>query len=74
MGCPQGSCCGPRFWNVLYNALFNLEFSSHTKIIAFTDDLAILTYGKMLSEAEVYANSDLAKIENWARENKMQFN
>ena len=23
---------------------------------------------------EVYANSDLAKIENWARENKMQFN
>jgi len=74
MGCPQGSCCGPGFLNVLYNALLNLEFSSHTKIIAFADDLAILTHGKTLSEAEVYANSDLAKIENWARENKMQFN
>jgi ribonuclease HI len=74
MGCPQGSCCGPGFWNVLYNALLNLEFSSHTKIIAFADDLAILTHGKTLTEAEVYANSDLAKIENWARENKMQFN
>jgi hypothetical protein len=74
MGCPQGSCCGPGFWNVLYNALLNLEFSSHTKIIAFADDLAILTHGKTLSEAQEYANSDLAKIENWARENKMQFN
>jgi len=53
MGCPQGSCCGPGFWNVLYNALLNLEFSNHTKIIAFADDLAILTHGKKLSEAEV---------------------
>jgi hypothetical protein len=46
MGCPQGSCCGPGFWNMLHNALLNLEFSSHTKIIAFEDDLAILTMGK----------------------------
>jgi len=43
MGCPQGSCCGPGFWNVLYNALLDLEFTSHTKAIAFTDNLAILT-------------------------------
>ena len=33
-GCPQGSCCGPGFWNIMYNALLNLEFSSHTKVIA----------------------------------------
>jgi hypothetical protein len=58
----------------LYNALLNLEFSSHTKVIAFADDLAILTQGKTPSEAEVYANSDLARIEKWANENKMQFN
>jgi hypothetical protein len=45
-GCPQGSCCGPGVWNVLYNALLNLEFTSHTKVVAFADDLAILTYGK----------------------------
>jgi len=74
MGCPQGSCCGPGFWNVLYNALLNQEFTSHTKVIAFPDDLAILTYGKTTSEAEAYANSDLARIEKWARKNKMQFN
>jgi len=58
---------------VLYNTLLNLEFSNQTKIIAFGDDLAILTLGETLSEAEVYANSDLAKIENWARVYKLQF-
>jgi hypothetical protein len=60
--CPQGSCCGPGFWNVIYNDLLKLEFTSHTKVIAFADDLAILTYGETTSVAEAYINSDLAKI------------
>jgi ribonuclease HI len=47
---------------------------AHSKIIAFADDLVILTYGNTQYEAEAYTNSDLAKIENWAQENKMQFN
>jgi hypothetical protein len=72
-GCPQGSCCGPGFWNIMYNALLNLNFSSHTKVIAFVDDLAVLTKGITPSEAEAFANSDLAKIEKWAKD-KMQFN
>jgi hypothetical protein len=38
----------------MYNALLILEFSSHMKVIAFTDDLAIMTQGKMPSEAGVY--------------------
>jgi hypothetical protein len=38
-GCPQGSCCGPGFWNVMYNSLLNLKFNSRTKVIAFADDL-----------------------------------
>ena len=42
-GCPQGSCSGPGYWNVLYDALLNLEFSNHPKTIAFVDDLVILT-------------------------------
>jgi len=73
-GYPQGSCCSPGLWNVLYNTLLDLDFSSHTKAIAFADDLAILSYGETTAEAEAYANSELAKIENWAKQNKMQFN
>jgi hypothetical protein len=74
MGCPQGLCCGPGLWNVMYNTLSNLDFSGHTKVIAFADDLVIMTQGKTPSEAEVYANIDLARIGKWAKENKMPFN
>jgi len=72
--CPQGSCCGPGFWNIVYNAFVNLEFSSHAKVIAFAEDLAIMTRGNTPSEAEMFANSDLAKVEKWAKDNKMLFN
>jgi hypothetical protein len=65
---------GQGFGTSLYDALLNLNFSTHTKVIAFADDLAVLTKGKTPSEAEAFANSDLAKIEKWARDNKMQFN
>jgi ribonuclease HI len=71
-GCPQGSCRGPGFWNIKYSALLN--FSIHTRVIAFADDLAVLTKGKIPSEAEAYVNLELAKIKKWAKDNKMQFN
>jgi hypothetical protein len=58
----------------MYNGLLNLNVSSYTKVIEFADDLAVLTKGKTPSEAESFANSDLAKIEIWAKDNKMQFN
>jgi len=67
---PQGSCCGLGFWNIVYNALLNLEFSRHTKVIAIADDLRITTQGKRPSEAKVYANSGVAKIETWAKKTK----
>jgi len=56
----------PGFLNVLYNDLLNMKYSRHTNLIAFADDLAILTYGKTLPEAEAYANSNLATTEKWA--------
>jgi HD superfamily phosphohydrolase len=56
------------------NYPLTLEFTSHTKAIAFADDLAILTYGQTTSEAEAYTKSELAKMENWAKQNKTQFN
>ena len=47
-GYPQGSCCGPGLWNLLYNSMFDLQFTSHTKVIAFADDLIILTKGESI--------------------------
>ena len=73
-GCPQGSCCGPGFWNVMYNGLLNLNYSRHTKLIAFADDVAVITEGDSLAEAEMYSNADMAKIEKWAKNNRIEFN
>jgi hypothetical protein len=61
-GCPQGSCCGPGFWNVLYNSLLNLKLTSHSRAIAFIDDLIILTSGDSVVEAENYMNLEMRKI------------
>ena len=51
-----------------------MDFSHRARVIAFADDLLVLTRGKSAVYAENYANEDLKKTENWARENKMHFN
>jgi len=61
-------------WNVFYNSLLNLTFTSGTKIIAFADDLIILTRGKSVSEVENTANIELTKISKLAKDNKVRFN
>jgi hypothetical protein len=73
-GCPQGSCCGPGYWNAMYSSLLNLKFISRTKVIAFADDLFVLTRGACKMETENYANQDLKKIERWVSDNKIEFN
>ena len=52
-GCPQGSASGPGFWNLLYNSLLlQVEYTKHTKVIAYADDLMILVKGKTQIEVE----------------------
>ena len=34
-GAPQGSCSGPRYWNIQYNSLLNTPFMKHTKSRSF---------------------------------------
>jgi len=73
-GCPQRSCCRPGYWNLLYNSILKLEFTSHSKAIAFADDLIILTKGESIAEAENYMNLELRKISDWAQNSKLKFN
>jgi len=51
-----------------------MDFTHHTRAIAFADDLLVLTRGGSALEAEKNANQDLKKIKNRVRDNKMQFN
>ena len=73
-GCPQGSCCGPGFWNILYNSLLILDYGKRTKAVAFADDLLIATRAATVREAENFTNIEIRKISKWAKDNKMAFN
>ena len=73
-GSPQGSCSGPRFWNILYNSLLTLQLNSRSRTIAFADDLVILTRGETVTEAENSMNAGLAKVQRWAQSNQLEFN
>jgi len=63
--CPQGSCCGPGFWNVLYNYLLQIELTNHSQAIAFAEDLIVLTRADKLWKAENYMNIEMKKIMEW---------
>jgi len=58
----------------MYNSLLNFKFNSRTKVIAFADDLIVLTRGACKIEAENYTIRDLMKIERWVTDNKIEFN
>ena len=73
-GCPQGSCCGPGFWNIQYNSLLNLQYTKRTKVVAFADDLLLITTGETIKEAEIFSDVEMSKITAWSEENKVGFN
>jgi len=70
-GCPQESCCGPGFWNIQYNSLLSLKFTSRTKAVAFADDLILVIRGEPVSEAENLSNLKMSKITACSKKNKI---
>jgi hypothetical protein len=52
-GYPQGSCCGPGFWNMQFNSLLNLKFGKRTKAIAFANDLLIVARAEKYKKPKI---------------------
>jgi len=77
MGCPQESCCGPGLWNgTMERDCGTMEpglLKSH-ETRSFCRRSCYYFARQNATEAEAYANSDLARIEKWAKENKLTFN
>jgi ribonuclease HI len=73
-GSPQGSCCGPGYWNIQYNSLLNLQFTKRTKAVAFADDLILAIRSETIRAAENISNVEMSKITKWAKNNKINFN
>jgi hypothetical protein len=61
-GCPQGSCCGPTFWNIQLNVLLNQDYEKHTKMVAFADDVILAVKAEIIREAQNLTNIEMGKI------------
>jgi len=73
-GCPKGLCCGPGFWSLQYNSLLELKQMVRTKVVAFADDLIMVTRDESVRAVEYYVNIELRKINGWSKNNKTKFN
>jgi ribonuclease HI len=73
-GCPQGSCCGPGFWNLNYDSLLRVEFPDGCEVVAFADDLLVMIRGNDCFDAEWIANVALMRINEWSLQRKTKFN
>jgi hypothetical protein len=71
---PQGSCCGPGYWNILYNSLLNIQFTKRSKAVAFADDLILAIRSETIRATENISNIKMSKITAWSRNNKIYFN
>ena len=58
---------------ILNKSLLKLDLTSHSKDIAFADDLIILTRGGTVVEAGNYMNLEVRKLLEWAINNKLKF-
>jgi ribonuclease HI len=72
-GCPQGSSCGPGFWNVIFNKCLQLSFSREIQSKGFADDTLLLTFAESISELELKTNEALSMLSKWALNNKLEF-
>jgi hypothetical protein len=72
-GCPQGSCSTPGYWNLQYNSLLKIKYMDRRKVVAYADDLIMVTRGESIRAVESYTNVELSKIQRWAK-NKIKFN
>jgi hypothetical protein len=73
-GCPQGSCCGPIFWNNQYDPVLNLQYTHHIRAVAFADDLIVMIRADNIRDAEKIANVEMDIIAIWAGNDKTKFN
>lgn len=73
-GCPQGSACGPGFWNVLYNSVLEMSLPFGCELLAFADDLMLLNRHDNVQELEATTNEAINRITSWGRAVKLCFN
>ncbi|CAB0042904.1 unnamed protein product [Trichogramma brassicae] len=61
-GVPQGSVLGPTLWNVMYDAILQLEFRHGVQIVGFADDIALIGVAKHLWQLENQLDAAVSQV------------
>ena len=73
-GCPQGSVCGPHFWDLVTEQLLaQLDDDPGVRAhIAYADDILVIFTANSRAALETKTNNTLMMIQNWTKQMKLK--
>lgn len=71
-GCPQGSVCGPVFWNMVFDDLLKIDLGTFTSRIAYADDLVLTVSGRSRTDIENRVGLVMGKVLDWCSNVKLE--
>ncbi|GBN09170.1 hypothetical protein AVEN_186916-1 [Araneus ventricosus] len=70
-GCPQGSCSGPAFSNIVADKILSVQWPQGVHLQAFADDFAFIVTDNTREGLRKLSKLALDKFKDWADKNKM---
>ncbi|GBL77188.1 hypothetical protein AVEN_12809-1 [Araneus ventricosus] len=70
-GCPQGSCSGPAFWNIVADEILSVQWPQEVHQQAFADDFAFIVTDNTREGLRKISKLALDKFKEWADKNKL---
>ncbi|GBM63399.1 hypothetical protein AVEN_82254-1 [Araneus ventricosus] len=71
-GCPQGSCSGPAFWNIVVDEILSVQWPQGVHLQAFADDFEFIVTDNTKEWLRKINKLALGKFKEWADKNKLR--
>ncbi|GBM14882.1 Retrovirus-related Pol polyprotein from type-1 retrotransposable element R1 [Araneus ventricosus] len=71
-GCPQGSCTGHAFWNLVADEVLQQDWPQGVHLQAFADDFVFLVNAVSKQEVKNLANKALQTFKTWTDKHKLE--
>ncbi|GBM44041.1 Retrovirus-related Pol polyprotein from type-1 retrotransposable element R1 [Araneus ventricosus] len=71
-GCPQGSCSGPAFWNIVADEILSVQWPQGVHLQAFADGFAFIITDNTREGFRKLSKLALDKFKEWSDKNKLQ--
>lgn len=71
-GLPEGGVLSPLLWNIFFSDI--PDPGIHGSYSAFADDLAVVMTSDTAKQGAEWMSEMYAKLRNWARDNRVEFN